>query len=81
MLQESKISSGNRGCLPEPEIVLLSDAFFPRAHRSQRCVGDWVELQSFNKILRNFVNVKGCKCLQFWSCEHLCSPVLDFNEF
>lgn len=78
-LQESKTSSGNRGCLPESEIVLLPDAFFPQAHRPQRCVGEWVGLQSFNKVLWNFVNVKGCKCLQFWSCEHLHSAVLDFN--
>lgn len=70
----------NRGHLPEPEIALLPDAFFPQAHKPQRCLGELVELQCFNKILWNFINVKGCKCLQFWSCEHLHSAVLDFNE-
>lgn len=57
----------------------VASCFFPQAHRPQRCVGEWVELQCFNKVLWNFVNMKGCKCLQFWSRGHLHSAVLDFN--
>lgn len=34
----------------------------------------------FSKVFQNFINVKGCKCLQFWSCEHLHLAVLDVNE-
>jgi len=70
----------NRGCLPEPEIVLLPDAFLPRVHKPQKCLGERVELQCFNGVLWNFINVEGWKCYQFWSCEHLQSAVLDFNE-
>ena len=79
-LQESKPLFVIRGRLPDPEIVLLPDAFFPQAHKPQRCLWEWVELQCFNKVFQNFINVEGCKCLQFWSCEHLHSVVQDFNE-
>lgn len=78
--KESKTLSVTRGCLPEPEIVLLPNASFPQARKSQSCLGDRVELHCFNKVLWNFINVKDCKCLQFWSCEHPHSAVLDFNE-